>query len=297
MKDLVFLVTGANGQLGYDVVKELNIRKITVFSSGTKDVNDNFYIKLDITDRESVIKTIRKIHPDVIIHCAAWTNVDGAELEENKEDVYNINYYGTKNIVDACKITGSELFYISTDYVFNDSTTSAISSDSLNFNPINIYGDSKLKGELEVRTLEKYFIARISWVFGLNGNNFVKTMLRVSSRDSVSVVNDQIGTPTFTEDAARLIIDIALSDKYGCYNITNEGGYISWYDFCKKIYELSEIKTPVIPISSDKYISKAKRPMNSRLDKSKILDNGFTPLPTWEDALSRFLKEYRYDRS
>ena len=283
------LVTGANGQLGSDVVNELRKRNHEVVST---DISGNMDYLLDIT-KDSIIEEVKKIDPDAIIHCAAWTAVDAAEDEENKQKVYNINVVGTKNLVKAAKDLDCKFLYLSTDYVFNGKGDRPWKPDDKNYEPLNYYGETKLKGELVVNKLNKYFIVRIAWVFGLNGKNFIQTMINVGkTHDEVRVVNDQIGTPTYTYDLSRLLVDMIESDKYGYYHATNEGGYISWYDFCVEIYKQANMNTKVIPVSTEEYgLSKAKRPFNSRLDKSKLSDNGFVRLPDYKDALSRFLKE------
>ena len=290
-------VTGVGGQLGYDVVNELTKRGHEAVGSDIIVCDDSNYIKLDITDREAVDKAIAEITPDAVIHCAAWTAVDAAEDEENQPKVFTINRDGTKNIAEACKAVDCKMIYISTDYVFDGQGERPWQPDDKNYNPINVYGQSKLEGELAVaNTLEKYFIVRIAWVFGLNGKNFIKTMINVGkTHDTVRVVNDQIGTPTYTLDLARLLVDMIETEKYGYYHATNEGGYISWYDFCCEFYKQYGLDTKVLPVSTAEYgLSKAARPENSRLDKSKLSDNGFELLPTWQDALSRYLKEIEY---
>lgn len=290
-------VTGVGGQLGYDVVNELTKRGHEAVGSDIIVCDDSNYIKLDITDREAVDKAIAEIKPDAVIHCAAWTAVDAAEDEENQPKVFTINRDGTKNIAEACKAVDCKMIYISTDYVFDGQGERPWQPDDKNYNPINVYGQSKLEGELAVaNTLEKYFIVRIAWVFGLNGKNFIKTMINVGkTHDTVRVVNDQIGTPTYTLDLARLLVDMIETEKYGYYHATNEGGYISWYDFCCEFYKQYGLDTKVLPVSTAEYgLSKAARPENSRLDKSKLSDNGFELLPTWQDALSRYLKEIEY---
>ena len=289
-------VTGVGGQLGYDVVNELKKRGYETVGSDILDeaTADCEYKKLDITDADAVEKVISEVKPDVVIHCAAWTAVDAAEDEENILKVRSINVDGTQNIANVCKSLYSKMIYISTDYVFNGQGTNPWHSDCKDFAPQNVYGQSKLDGELAVSsTLDKYFIVRIAWVFGKNGNNFIKTMLRVgANHDEVRVVNDQIGTPTYTFDLARLLVDMAETEKYGYYHATNEGGYISWYDFTVEIYKQAGMSTKVTPVTTAEYgLSKATRPFNSRLDKSKLVENGFKPLPTWQDALSRYLKE------
>ena len=252
------------------------------------------YISLDITNKEAVIKTITAVKPDAVIHCAAWTAVDLAEDEDKIPLVFKINADVTKYIAEACKQIDAKLLYLSTDYVFDGQGTTPWKPDCKEYNPLNIYGKSKLEGELAVaNTISKYFIVRIAWVFGLNGKNFIKTMINVGKTHSeVRVVNDQIGTPTYTYDLSRLLVDMCESDKYGYYHATNEGGFISWYDFCVEIYKQYGLSTKVIPVSTSEYgLSKAKRPFNSRLDKSKLVENGFKPLPDWKDALARYLKE------
>ena len=252
------------------------------------------YVQLDITDQTAVAETIRAIKPDVIIHCAAWTAVDAAEDEENWEKVDRINHLGTQYIADAAKETDAKMLYISTDYVFDGKGTRPWEPDDTCYAPLNVYGKSKLAGEQSVaNTLEKYFIVRIAWVFGLNGKNFIKTMIQVGkTHDSVRVVKDQIGTPTYTADLAHLMVDMIETDKYGYYHATNEGGYISWYDFCVEFYKQYGLTTTIIPVTTAEYgLSKATRPENSRLDKTKLVVAGFKPLPVWQDAVSRYLKE------
>lgn len=297
-------VTGVNGQLGHDVMNELSKRgyesigsDITDMYSGVDDgtaVTKMPYTKLDITDRNAVEKVITGICPDTVIHCAAWTAVDLAEDPDKVDKVRAINATGTQYIADVCKRLDCKMTYISTDYVFNGQGTTPWDPDCKEYNPLNVYGQTKLEGELAVaNTLDKYFIVRIAWVFGLNGKNFIKTMLNIGkTHDEVRVVNDQIGTPTYTYDFARLLVDMNETDKYGYYHATNEGGYISWYDFTVEIYRQAGLNTKVIPVTTKEYgLSKAARPFNSRLDKSKLVQNGFTPLPTWQDALGRFLTE------
>lgn len=283
------LVTGANGQLGHDVVSEL--RKRNHIAITTDIVGDMDYL-LDIT-KEEVIEEVKKINPDAIIHCAAWTAVDAAEDEENKDKVYAINVTGTSNLVKAARDLDCKFLYLSTDYVFDGQGETPWKPDDRSYSPLCYYGETKLKGEKEVSLLDKYFIVRIAWVFGLNGKNFIKTMINVGkTHDEVRVVNDQIGTPTYTYDLSRLLVDMIETDKYGYYHATNEGGYISWYDFCVEIYKQAGLNTKVIPVTTFEYgLSKASRPFNSRLDKSKLSDNGFERLPDWKDALSRYLKE------
>jgi dTDP-4-dehydrorhamnose reductase len=252
------------------------------------------YVSLDITDAKVVEETITGINPDVIVHCAAWTAVDAAEDEDKKGLVHKINVEGTQNIANVAKKIDAKMVYISTDYVFNGQGETPWDPDCKDYAPLSVYGETKLGGEQAVsNTLDKYFIVRIAWVFGLNGNNFIKTMLRVGkTHDQVTVVSDQIGTPTYTLDLSRLLVDMIETDKYGYYHATNEGGFISWYEFTKEIYRQAGYSTKVLPVTTEEYgISKAARPFNSRLDKSKLVKNGFTPLPTWQDALSRYLKE------
>ena len=297
-------VTGVGGQLGHDVMNELAKRghegigsDIAARYSGMEDgtaVCTMPYVQLDITDKEAVEKVLSEAAPDAVIHCAAWTAVDAAEEAENVPRVRAINADGTRNIAAACKSLDCRMMYISTDYVFDGQGTEPWKPDCTAYAPLNVYGQTKLEGELAVReALEKYFIVRIAWVFGRNGRNFVKTMLNVGrTHGSVRVVNDQIGTPTYTYDLARLLVDMIETEKYGCYHATNEGGYISWYDFCCEIYRQAGPKTEVIPVTTAEYgLSKATRPFNSRLDKSKLVENGFTPLPDWRDALERYLRQ------
>lgn len=298
------LVTGAAGQLGHDVINELVRRGHEAVGSITgpeyNGVMDGSpaqtgpHIQLDITDGLAVSRVIGDIKPDAVIHCAAWTAVDLAEDEDKRDRVFAVNAQGTANIAGACRRQDCKMIYISTDYVFNGQGTEPWQPDCKDFGPLSVYGRSKLEGELAVaHTLEKYFIVRIAWVFGLSGKNFVKTMLNVGrTHDAVRVVDDQIGTPTYTVDLARLLVDMAQSDKYGYYHATNEGGYISWYDFTREIYRQAGLSTRVIPVTTAEYgLSKAARPFNSRLDKSKLRQNGFELLPTWQDALGRYLKE------
>lgn len=289
-------VTGVGGQLGHDVMDELYKRGYEGIGSDILDsVNSEYpYVKLDITNELEVTKTIRDIKPEVIVHCAAWTAVDAAEDEENKPKVRAINSEGTRFIAMAASMVGAKMIYISTDYIFDGNGERPWEPDDKNFAPLNVYGQSKLDGEMAVSgILDKFFIVRIAWVFGKNGKNFIKTMLNVGkTHDEVRVVNDQIGTPTYTLDLARLLVDMLETSKYGYYHATNEGGYISWYDFTCEIYKQAGLSTKVIPVTTAEYgLSKAKRPFNSRLDKSKLVENGFDPLPTWQDALTRYLKE------
>ena len=282
-------VTGIGGQLGYDVMNELTKRGHEAVGSDILDSVDigKPYVKLDITDADAVAETIGQIKPDVVIHCAAWTAVDAAEDEENIPKVRAINVDGTQNIANACKALDCKMIHISTDYVFDGNGETPWQPDCKDYAPQNVYGQSKLDGELAVaNTLDKYFIVRIAWVFGVNGNNFIKTMLKVGKKyPEVRVVND----------LARLLVDMAESEKYGYYHATNEGGFISWYDFTCEIFRQAGYDTKVTPVTTAEYgLSKAARPFNSRLDKSKLTENGFEPLPTWQDAVSRYLKEIEF---
>lgn len=297
-------VTGVNGQLGHDVMNELAKRGYEGVGSDLKPeysgvmdgspVTTLPYVSMDITDRAQVEKVLTEVHPDVIVHCAAWTAVDLAEDEDKKPKVKAINVDGVQNIADMAKALDAKMIYISTDYVFNGQGTEPWKPDCKEYAPLNYYGETKLGGELAVSgTLEKYFIVRIAWVFGLNGKNFIKTMLNVGkTHDEVRVVNDQIGTPTYTLDLSRLLVDMAETEKYGYYHATNEGGYISWYDFTCEIYRQAGMATRVTPVTTAEYgLSKAARPFNSRLDRSKLVREGFTPLPDWKDALKRYLEQ------
>ena len=309
-------VTGVCGQLGHDVINELASRgyegvgsDIQAVYSGVADdsaVTKVPYYSVDITDNDQVVKTLEEVKPDVVVHCAAWTAVDLAEDDDKVEKVRAINAKGTENIALCCKKLGCKMVYISTDYVFDGQGTEPWQPDCKDYKPLNVYGQTKLEGELAVSgNLEKYFIVRIAWVFGKNGKNFIKTMLNVAkTHDKLTVVSDQIGTPTYTLDLSRLLVDMVETEKYGYYHATNEGGFISWYDFTKEIFrqaaamgrtEYSEENVTVTPVTTAEYgISKAKRPFNSRLDKSKLVENGFKPLPTWQDALARYLKEIEF---
>lgn len=292
------LVTGVKGQLGFDCMNELKGRGHEAIGVDIEE--------MDITDSESVSRVMKDIRPDAVIHCAAWTAVDAAEEEENKEKVRQVNAVGTVNIVNVCKELGCKLLYLSTDYVFDGQGTAPWEADCREYKPLSMYGETKLAGELAVSgTLDKYFIVRIAWVFGKNGKNFIRTMLNVGkNHDTIKVVNDQIGTPTYTFDLARLLVDMIETEKYGYYHATNEGGYISWYDFTKEIFrqaeamghpEYGEDRLHVLPVSTEEYgVSKAVRPFNSRLDKSKLTQNGFALLPTWQDALHRYLQELEF---
>ena len=314
-------ITGVNGQLGHDCVNEMSKRGHEVIGSDIQksdgasgasapcdrdqdggaqlqgvgaQASKPAYVSLDITDAEAVRNTISALKPDAIIHCAAWTAVDAAEDDANKPKVHAINVEGTRNIAQAASDIDAKMVYISTDYVFDGQGERPWQPDDKNYAPLNVYGQTKLEGELAVSSiLSKYYIVRIAWVFGVNGKNFIKTMLQVGkTHDTVRVVNDQIGTPTYTYDLARLLADMVESDKYGYYHATNEGGYISWYDFTKEIYRQAGMTTTVLPVTTAEYgLSKAARPFNSRLDESKLVEAGFQPLPDWRDALGRYLEE------
>lgn len=291
-------VTGVKGQLGHDVVNELRKRNHEAIGVDIEE--------MDITDKASVDRVIKEAKPDAVIHCAAWTAVDAAEDEDKKEKVRLVNAVGTQYIADVCKELNIKMMYISTDYVFDGQGETPWDPDCKDYKPLNVYGQTKLEGELAVsNTLSDYFIIRIAWVFGKNGKNFIKTMLNVGkTHDTLTVVNDQIGTPTYTYDLARLLVDMIETEKYGYYHATNEGGYISWHTFACEIFrqaaamghpEYDKDHLMVLPVTTAEYgISKAKRPFNSRLDKSKLVQNGFTPLPTWQDALERYLKEIEF---
>ncbi|MBE6633149.1 MAG: dTDP-4-dehydrorhamnose reductase [Ruminococcaceae bacterium] len=280
------LVTGVKGQLGFDAVKELERRGHQPIGVDVEE--------MDITDKSAVNRVMEELRPDALIHCAAWTAVDLAEDEENRERVRAVNGLGTAYLAEACSRLGCKMMYISTDYVFNGEGETPWQPDCKEYAPLSVYGQTKLEGELAVSgLLEKYFIVRIAWVFGLNGNNFIKTMLNVGKKyDTLRVVNDQIGTPTYTYDLARLLVDMIETDRYGYYHATNEGGYISWAEFATEIFRQAGMSTKVTPVTTEEYgVSKAARPKNSRLDKNKLVACGFAPLPTWQDALSRYLKE------
>lgn len=297
-------VTGAGGQLGHDVMNELYARgyegvgsDIAPVYSGIADgsaVTKMPYVSMDITDAEAVKTVITQVQPDVVVHCAAWTAVDLAEDNDKVDKVRAINAGGTQNIADVCKQLDCKMVYLSTDYVFDGQGEEPWLPDCKDYKPLNVYGQTKLEGELAVaNTLDKFFIVRIAWVFGLNGNNFIKTMVNQGkTHESVRVVCDQIGTPTYTLDLARLLVDMMETEKYGYYHATNEGGYISWYDFACEIFRQAGMSAKVIPVTTEEYgLSKAARPFNSRLDKSKLTQAGFALLPTWQDAVSRYLKE------
>lgn len=297
-------VTGVGGQLGHDVMNELHKRghegigsDIAPQYSGAQDgsaVTTMPYIQLDITDAAAVSRVLREVKPDAVVHCAAWTAVDAAEDAENQPKVRAINAEGTANIAEVCKELDCKMVYISTDYVFNGQGETPWQPDCKDYAPLNFYGQTKLEGELAVSSrLEKYFIVRIAWVFGKNGKNFIKTMLKLGeTHDTLRVVSDQIGTPTYTLDLSRLLVDMIETEKYGYYHATNEGGYISWYDFARAIFRAAGMNVNVLPVTTAEYgESKAKRPFNSRLDKSKLTDNGFQPLPDWQDALERYMSK------
>lgn len=313
---MMVLVTGVGGQLGHDVMNELAVRGYEGVGSDIKEVYSGIqdgtaattmpYVQMDITDAESVARVMREVKPDVMVHCAAWTAVDLAEDEDKRPIVRAINADGTENIAKICKELDCKMVYLSTDYVFDGQGTQPWQPDCKEYRPLNVYGQTKLEGELAVsKLLDKYFIVRIAWVFGKNGKNFIKTMLNVGkTHDKLTVVNDQIGTPTYTFDLAKLLVDMIETEKYGYYHATNEGGYISWYDFTKEIFrqaaelgheEYSEERLNVVPVTTEEYgVSKAARPFNSRLDKSKLVENGFELLPNWQDALARYLKEIEF---
>ena len=300
------IVTGVNGQLGHDVINELYKKGIEAvgsditeqYSGIVPDIASMPYVSMDITDADLVSQVLTEVHPDAIIHCAAWTAVDAAEDEENQAKVRAINVDGTRIIASVAKKLDCKLLYISTDYVFDGQGERPWEPDDKCYSPLSVYGKSKLDGELAITEIvEKYFIVRIAWVFGLNGKNFIKTMINVGkTHDSVRVVNDQIGTPTYTYDLARLLVDMIQTERYGYYHATNSesepGGYISWYEFCCEVYKQYGLETKVIPVSTAEYgLSKAARPYNSRLNKSKLIEAGFEPLPIWQDAIRRYLKE------
>ncbi|MDO4488404.1 MAG: dTDP-4-dehydrorhamnose reductase [Eubacteriales bacterium] len=302
----MYLITGVGGQLGHDLMNELNNRGFEAVGTDILSPEAygermealgetaHSYVNCDITDAAAVKALFDATKPDKVIHCAAWTAVDAAEDEENKEKVYAINVTGTENIARCCSEYDIPLTYLSTDYVFNGQGDKPWEPDCKEYEPLNYYGETKLLGEKAVSKLSKFFIVRIAWVFGRNGNNFIKTMIRLSeNHDSLRVVCDQIGTPTYTYDLARLLVDINETERYGFYHATNEGGYISWYDFACEIFRQAGIeKMTVSPVTTSEYgLSKAMRPFNSRLNKSKLIKEGFEPLPTWQDALGRYLRE------
>lgn len=280
------LITGARGQLGSDLMRELCARGEDAVGVDLEE--------MDITDPAAVSRVLRDVRPGAVIHCAAWTAVDAAEEPENREKVWLVNAAGTENIARVCRELDCKMMYISTDYVFGGDGSAPWEPDCTAFAPLNVYGETKLAGEMAVRSLvRRHFIVRIAWVFGLHGGNFIKTMLRLGkTHPCLRVVNDQIGTPTYTVDLARLLADMIVTDRYGCYHATNEGGYISWADFAAEIFRQAGMSTEVTPVSTAEYgLSRARRPYNSRLDKRKLAENGFVPLPDWRDALARYLKE------
>jgi len=293
------LVTGTSGQLGYDVMMELKKRGHIGVGADRADSDADFeHVVLDITDKEKVNEVVKEVNPDVIVHCAAWTNVDGAEDPANRNVVMAVNVEGTANLAAAAKAVDAKFMYISTDYVFNGQGEKPWDPDDKNYAPLNVYGESKLDGELEVaKALDKYFIVRIAWVFGKNGKNFIKTMVELGkTHPELTIVSDQVGTPTYTFDLARLLVDMIETDKYGYYHATNEGGYISWAEFAEEIFKQAKMDVKVIPVTTKEYEAKAgktvaERPFNSRLDKSKLVKNGFKPLPEWQDAVKRYLEE------
>ena len=299
---MIELVTGVAGQLGHDVVNELNKRQIVAVGSDLRLESEieylsawDKYVQLDITSKTDVDMVLESIKPDAIIHCAAWTNVDAAEDPNNKPLVKRLNVEGTDNLVKAARRIGCKFVYISTDYVFDGEGIEPWKPDDKNYAPLNYYGKTKLEGELSVSSqLDRYFVVRIAWVFGINGKNFIKTMLSLADKGyrELRVVNDQIGTPTYTYDLARLLVDLIITDKYGYYHATNEGGYISWADFAEEIFRQANKDVKVNRVTTEEYgVSIAKRPFNSRLDKSKLANNGFEPLPEWKDAVKRYIAE------
>lgn len=273
------LVTGVKGQLGYDVVNELEKRGIEAVGVDIEE--------MDITNADSVDKVITETAPDAVIHCAAYTAVDAAE--DNEDICRKVNADGTQNIANVCKKIDCKMIYISTDYVFDGKGERPWEPDDER-QPLNVYGRTKYEGELAVQnTLEKYFIVRIAWVFGVNGKNFIKTMLNLGkTRDHLTVVNDQFGSPTYTYDLAKLLVDMVLTDKYGIYHATNEG-ICTWYEFACEIFRQAGVQVEVEPVSAEQFQAKAARPSNSRMSKEKLIENGFEKLPTWQDALSRYL--------
>ena len=290
------LVTGANGLLGSAVTEEVLRRGHTCIATGRapqpRCADATVYAQADLCDPQAVQALITDTQPDAVIHCAAWTDVDGAELPENQAQVFAVNADGTKNVAMACRDADCKLIYITTDYVFDGTDTVPYPADCTRFAPLNVYGQSKLAGEHAVaETLERYFIVRTSWVYGTGGKNFVRTMLQLSrTHDTLRVVSDQIGTPTYAPDFARLLADMAGSDRYGRYNAVNSGGYVSWYDFACEIFRTAGIPMTVLPVTTEEYgRSLAVRPHNSRLDTAKLAAAGFRPLPDWQDALARYL--------
>ncbi|HIR26030.1 MAG TPA: dTDP-4-dehydrorhamnose reductase [Candidatus Egerieimonas faecigallinarum] len=279
------LVTGVKGQLGHDVMNELEKRG---YEGVGVDVEE-----MDITDAEAVDKVIHEAHVDAVVHCAAWTAVDAAE--DNVDMCRKVNAYGTENIAKICGELDIPMIYLSTDYVFDGMGERPWEPDDPVTEPLNVYGQTKYEGELAVeKYAKKHYIVRIAWVFGVNGKNFIKTMLKLAkTHDRLTVVDDQIGTPTYTYDLAILLVDMLETDKYGKYHVTNEGGYISWYDFAKEIFRQAGVNVEVVPVTAEEYKAKAKRPYNSRMSKEKLTANGFKRLPTWQDALKRYLEIIR----
>ena len=279
------LVTGVKGQLGHDVMNELEKRG---YEGVGVDVEE-----MDITDAEAVDKVIHEAHVDAVVHCAAWTAVDAAE--DNVEMCRKVNAYGTENIAKVCGELDIPMIYLSTDYVFDGMGERPWEPDDPVTEPLNVYGQTKYEGELAVeKYAKKHYIVRIAWVFGVNGKNFIKTMLKLAkTHDRLTVVDDQIGTPTYTYDLAILLVDMLETDKYGKYHVTNEGGYISWYDFAKEIFRQAGVNVEVVPVTAEEYKAKAKRPYTSRMSKEKLTANGFKRLPSWQDALKRYLEIIR----
>ena len=297
-------VTGITGQLGHAVMAELLRRRHEVIGTARRESEDwqsgpgQTFIKLELTDENAVKEAVAASKPDAVIHCAAWTAVDAAEEEKNQSTVYAVNVLATRYLAEAAKTVDAKMLYLSTDYVFDGQGTRPWEPDDKCYAPLNVYGQSKLDGELAVSSvLMKFFIVRIAWVFGLNGKNFVKTMIDVGkTHDTVRVVSDQIGTPTYTKDLAKLLVDMIEMEKYGYYHATNSemepGCYISWADLAEEAFRVAGMKTKVVRVSTEEYgLSKAVRPYNSRLDKSKLVEAGFMPLPTWKDAVRRYVEE------
>ena len=285
---MIALVTGAAGQLGRDLVPELRRRGHEVLACDLSGAP----VSLDIVDREAVRELVQKSRPDAVLHCAAWTQVDAAEQPENRARVFAVNEAGTRNLADACRETGAKMLYLSTDYVFSGRGEEPWTPEETVFSPLNVYGESKLAGERALRErLTRFFIVRTAWVFGPQGKNFPDTMLRLSSsREALRVVSDQIGTPTYTPDLSRLLADMIETERFGVYHATNEGGYVSWADYAREIFRQAGKKTRVIPVTTEEYgESLARRPKNSRLSKEKLRAAGFSPLPPWRDALTRYL--------
>ena len=298
------LVTGVAGQLGHDVMNELAGRGLEGIGSdiaseysGVADgsaVTTMPYIQMDITDEKAVSEKIREINPDVVVHCAAWTAVDLAEDEDKVDKVRAINADGTRYIANVCRELDCKMVYISTDYVFDGQGETPWDPDCKDYKPLNVYGLTKYEGEIAVeQNVEKFFTVRIAWVFGINGKNFIKTMLRLGKeRGAVSVVDDQIGSPTYTYDLAKLLVEMIQTDRYGRYHATNEG-LCSWYEFACEIFKQAGMDVKVSPVDSSSFPAKAKRPSNSRMSKEKLTENGFDRLPSWQDALGRYLKELK----